>query len=369
MLQILNVMEPSFSDKMSVSYLMCQLFGPGSAGAAGLAYDFRHARLLMNEDPMQRKIGLLLPPGFQALDLMATTVFELANAISGEPRYTLQMLSETGGVVPSSSGVAVLTEAVAQYDIDTVLVAGQLTPGQPSTPGFLDILRQSALHARRLAGLCTGAFLLAEAGLLDGKRVTTHWALARELQRAYPRLRVEEDRIFINEGKLWTSAGMTACADLCLALVEADHGIEMSRNIARKLVVYHRRSGGQSQFSALLELEPKSDRIQQALSYAKRHLKKPLSVIELAGAANLSTRQFSRAFRVETGQSPARAVEVLRVEAARAMIEGSNQSIDVVARETGFADPERMRRAFLRAFGQPPQAIKRAAREQAMLSA
>jgi transcriptional regulator GlxA family with amidase domain len=318
---------------------------------------------------MQRKIGLLLPPGFQALDLMATTVFELANGIAGELCYALQLLSETGGIMTSSSGVGVLTEAATAYAFDTLLVAGQLTPGQPSTPGFIGILRQAGQQARRVASICTGAFLLAEAGLLDGKRATTHWALARELQRAYPRLRVEEDRIFINEGKIWTSAGMTACVDLCLALVEADHGVEMSRQIARKLVVYHRRSGGQSQFSALLELEPKSDRIQQALSYAKRHLKKPLSVDELAGAANLSTRQFSRTFRVETGQSPARAVEVLRVEAARAMIEGSNQSIDVVARETGFADPERMRRAFLRAFGQPPQAIKRAAREQAMLSA
>lgn len=318
---------------------------------------------------MQRKIGLLLPPGFQALDLMVTTVFELANTISGQACYALQILSEQGGILHSSSGVGVLTEAAQAVEVDTLMVAGQLTPGTPSSPGFIAILRRSAVQARRIAGICTGAFLLAEAGLLDGKRATTHWALARELQRAYPKLRVEEDRICINEGGIWTSAGMTACVDLCLALVEADHGAEMSCHIARKLVVHRRRSGGQSQFSALLELEPKSDRIQQALSYAKRHLKKPLSVDDLASAANLSTRQFSRAFRVETGQSPARAVEVLRVEAARAMIEGSNHSIDVVARETGFADPERMRRAFLRAFGQPPQAIKRAAREQAALSA
>jgi transcriptional regulator GlxA family with amidase domain len=315
---------------------------------------------------MQRRIGILLPPGFQALDLMATTVFELANVIAGQPIYTVQMLSETGGIMTSSSGVGVLTEAAAQHEVDTMLVAGQMVPGKPSSPGFLQILRQAGDDARRVASICTGAFLLAEAGLLDGKRATTHWALARDLQRSFPRLRVEDDRIFVNEGKIWTSAGMTACVDLCLALVESDHGIEISRNIARRLVVYHRRSGGQSQFSALLDLEPKSDRIQQALSYAKRHLKKPLSVDELAGAANLSTRQFSRTFRIETGQSPARAVEVLRVEAARAMIEGSNHSIDVVARETGFADPERMRRAFLRAFGQPPQAIKRAAREQSL---
>jgi transcriptional regulator GlxA family with amidase domain len=315
------------------------------------------------------KIGLLLPPGFQALDLMAATVFELANAIAGAPHYLVRMLSEGGGVVTGSSGVGVLTEPVAQYDADTLLVAGQLAPGQPSAPDFVDTLRHAALQAGRVASMCTGAFLLAEAGLLDGKRVTTHWAQARALQRAYPKLRVEEDRIVINEGKFWTAAGMTACVDLCLALVDADHGVALARQVARRLVVCHRRSGGQSQFAALLELAPASGRIQQALDYAKRHLNEPLSVIELARAARLSTRQFSRAFRVETGQSPARAVEVLRVEAARAMIEGGNHAIEVIARETGFTDPERMRRAFLRAFGQPPQAIKRAAREQAMLSA
>ncbi|MDN4056001.1 GlxA family transcriptional regulator [Massilia sp. YIM B02763] len=319
---------------------------------------------------MKRSIGLLFPPGFQALDLMATTVFELANNLSDETHYEVTMLSEHGGPVTSSSGVSVLTEPVARHDYDTLLVAGQMLPGKkPSSPGFIEILRQAGRQARRVASICTGAFLLAEAGLLDGKRATTHWQLARDLQRAYPKLRVEEDRIFINEGKIWTSAGMTACVDLCLAMVESDLGVDLARNIARQLVVYHRRSGGQSQFSALLELEPKSDRIQQALSYAKQHLRKPLSVDELAEAANLSTRQFSRTFRIETGQSPARAVEVLRVEAARAMIESSNHSIDVVARETGFADPERMRRAFLRAFGQPPQAIKRAAREQAAMTA
>jgi transcriptional regulator GlxA family with amidase domain len=315
---------------------------------------------------MTRRIGLLLPPGFQVLDLMATTVFEFANSLCDAPAYELELLSESGGEVRSSTGIAVLTEPVTRYDYDTLLVAAQMKPGRHGPAGLVAIVRRAGVESRRVAAICAGAFLLAEAGLLDGKRVTTHWAQARELQRAYPKLRVEEDHIFINEGRIWTSAGMTACVDLCLALVESDHGPELARRIARKLVVHHRRSGGQSQFGALLELEPKSDRIQQALSYAKRHLTRPLSVDELAGAARLSTRQFSRTFRVETGQSPARAIEVLRVEAARAMIEGGNQAIDVVARETGFADPERMRRAFLRAFGQPPQAIKRAAREQAL---
>lgn len=315
---------------------------------------------------MKRRIGFLLPPGFQALDLMATTVFEIANHLDGGPFYDVTLLSEQGGVLGSSSGVGVFTEAFERHDYDTLIVAGIMQPlTQRPSSAFLDFLRDASHTSRRTASICTGAFILAEAGLLEGRRATTHWALARDLQRAYPRTRVEEDRIFINDGRIWTSAGMTACIDLCLAMVEADLGKDASKHIARQMVVYHRRSGGQSQFSALLELEPKSDRIQQALSYAKRHLQKPLSVDELAEAANLSTRQFSRSFRLETGQSPARAIEVLRVEAARALIESSNHSIDVVARETGFADPERMRRAFLRAFGQPPQAIKRAAREQA----
>lgn len=318
-----------------------------------------------SEPIMTRRIGLLLPPGFPALDLTATTVYELANVVLGTPAYEVRVLSEQGGMVTSSSGVRVLTDAIERHDHDTLLVAGQTVPAAPSPPGLLAIVRQAGQHARRIAAIGSGAFLLAEAGLLDGRRATTHWALARALQRSYPRLRVEEDRILVNEGRIWTSAGMTACVDLCLALLESDHGAELARGIARRLVVHYRRSGGQTQFAALVDLQPVSERIRQALSYAKRHLHKPLSVDELAEAARLSTRQFSRTFRIETGQSPARAVEVLRVEAARAMIEGSKHSIDEVARETGFADPERMRRAFLRAFGQPPQAIKRAARAQA----
>ncbi len=182
------------------------------------------------------------------------------------------------------------------------------------------------------------------------------------LQQRFPDTRIDEDRIFIVDGTVWTSAGMTACIDLCLALVESDLGVEVSRAIAKKLVVYHRRTGGQSQFSAMLDLEPKSDRIQDALSYAKNHLREPLTVEQLADVAHLSPRQFSRAFRDETRQSPAKAIEALRVEAARAMLEAGRHSMEAVAAETGFIDTERMRRAFLRAFGQPPQAIKRAAR-------
>ena len=174
-------------------------------------------------------------------------------------------------------------------------------------------------------------------------------------------MKVEADRIFIADGPIWTSAGAAAVIDLALALVEQDLGAEVARTVARKMVVYHRRAGGQSQFSGLLDLEPKTDRIQRALTYARRNLHTPLSVPLLAKAANLSPRQFSRTFQAETGQSPAKAIERLRIEAARLMMEQSRHPMEVVARQTGFADRDRMRRAFVRAFGAPPQAIRRAA--------
>jgi transcriptional regulator GlxA family with amidase domain len=205
--------------------------------------------------------------------------------------------------------------------------------------------------------------------LLNGRRATTHWSGARNLQRRFPAVKVEEDRIFITDGNVWTSAGMTACIDLSLAMVEADLGFEVSKSVAQKMVVYHRRTGGQSQFSAMLELESKSDRIQLALDYAKRNLRKTLSVGELAEVANLSSRQFSRTFRAETGQSPAKAIESLRVEAAKSLVEESRHAIDVVARETGFADPERMRRAFIRKFGHPPQTFRRVANKAGVVPA
>ena len=236
---------------------------------------------------------------------------------------------------------------------------GPRTAVEPATPGLIDFVRRAMDTSRRVAAPCTGAFVLAQAGVLDGRRATTHWMFARDLAARFPEIKVEEDRIFIVDGPVWTSAGMTASIDLALALVERDHGMETARSVARKLVVYHRRAGGQSQFSALLELAPKSDRIQKAIDYANANLRNDLSVEELADVARLSPRQFSRAFRAETGQSPAKAIENLRVEAARLMMEQGRHSMDVIADETGFADRERMRRAFLRTLGQPPQAIRR----------
>ena len=306
---------------------------------------------------MQR-IGFVVFAGYQVMGFAAASVFEFANLHAAEQLYEVRFLSEVGGSVRTSIGAGIETAAFDDTDFDTLFVGGA-TEIEPSSPGLLVFLRDAPARYRRVAAPCTGAFVLAEAGLLDGRRATTHWAHARELQARFPKLKVEEDRIFIKDGPIWTSAGMTAGIDLALALVEDDHGVEVARAVAKKLVVYHRRAGGQSQFSALLELAPKSDRIQTALAYARRNLDSALTVKQLADAAHLSQRQFSRAFSAETGQSPARAVENLRVEAARLMMEQGRLPIDVVARQTGFADRNRMRRAFLRAFGQPPQVIRR----------
>ena len=313
---------------------------------------------------MQR-IGFIVLPGFQMMSVGVLAVFEFANKEMREPVYDVHLLSETGGSIRSSIGIGVATEPFDDTTFDTLLVGGSAVVGSV-TPGVISFLRQALGRTRRVAATCVGAFVLAEAGLLDGRRATTHWHRARELQARFPKVKVEEDRIFIVDGPVWTSAGMTAGVDLALAMIEQDLGADLARAVARKLVVYHRRAGGQSQFSALLELEPKSDRIQSALAYAKRNLDAELTVEQLAEAAHLSPRQFSRAFRAETGQSPAKAVENLRVEAARLMMEQSRHPIDVIAQQTGFADRDRMRRAFLRAFGQPPQVIRRNARAQAL---
>jgi transcriptional regulator GlxA family with amidase domain len=310
-----------------------------------------------------RRIGFTVFPGSQVMTFAVASVFEFANLNAGESLYETRFLSEAGGPVRTSIGLNVDTAAFDDVDLDTLIIGGSAVI-EPSTPGLLAFVKQAPARFRRVAATCTGAFVLAEAGLLDGRRATTHWWAARELRTRFPTVKVEEDRIFIKEGAIWTSAGMTAGIDLALALVEEDLGADAARAVARKLVVYHRRAGGQSQFSALLELEPKSDRIQTALTYARRHLDSPLTVARLAEAARLSPRQFSRAFHAETGQSPARAIEILRVEAARLMMEEGRHPMDVVAQQTGFADRNRMRRAFLRAFGQPPQAIRRHARAE-----
>ncbi|TIX86701.1 GlxA family transcriptional regulator [Rhizobium sp. P44RR-XXIV] len=303
-------------------------------------------------------IGFLVFPDFQIMGFTAITAFEVANLAGERELYRVTLLSEAGGLVRSSAGFSVETEPFGNSSFDSLFI-GAATQVSSMSPATLDYIRQSAKVCRRVAAPCTGAFTLAEAGLLDGRRATTHWVYARELRDRFPALKVDEDKIFIIDGSIWTSAGMTATIDLALAMIEKDHGEELARAVAKKLVVYHRRAGGQSQFSTLLELEPKSDRVQRALDFAGRNLRKIVSVEELAEAASLSPRQFNRVFRSETGQSPAKAIENMRVEAARLMIEDGRHSMDEIAVEVGFADRERMRRAFLRVLGQPPQTIRR----------
>lgn len=309
------------------------------------------------------RVGYLLPEGFQVMGLGTQAVFEFANLVAGEPFYEVENYA-LGGTVRASTGLTVQARTfTARSQADTWLVTGVISPlDTPVASGLLPPLRKIATRARRVAGLCTGAFVLAEAGLLDGRRATTHWYWAEALQQRHPDVQVEADRIYIADGAVWTSAGMTAELDLALAMVEKDLGAETARSVAHRLVMHQRRSGGQSQHSEMLRLAPKSDRIQRALEHARRHLSQPLSVEELAGAARLSPRQFSRVFTAETGQSPAKAIEGLRLEAARLMIESSRHPLEVVARESGFRDRRHMREAFMRGFGLPPQAVRREAR-------
>jgi transcriptional regulator GlxA family with amidase domain len=229
----------------------------------------------------------------------------------------------------------------------------------PETIGFV---RAASAVARRTASVCMGAFLLAASGLLDGRRATTHWRYAPRLQVLYPAIRVDGNRIFFNEAGVWTSAGMTAGIDMALAMIEDDLGREISRAVARLMVVYYRRPGGQLQHSSLLDLDPAQDRIRRVLGFAREHLAESLSVERLADVAHMSLRQFSRAFLAATGMTPAKAIERLRAEAAHSRVEDGRDSLETIARAVGFADPERMRQTFIRVFGHPPREVRRSAR-------
>jgi transcriptional regulator GlxA family with amidase domain len=303
-------------------------------------------------------VGLLLPPRFAVLSFAPLAAFETANMVLGEQFYDMHLVSASGGQVINSLGQHVETKRGKDMVFDTLLVGAPPDIVRPPAD-VLDYLRAATTSTRRIASICVGAFILGEAGLLDDRRVTTHWLFGRELQSRYPRARVELDRIFIADGQVWTSAGMTAGIDLALGLVESDLGTEKTREIARMMVLHHRRSGGQSQFSALLDIEARSDRVQVALQYARRNLSTRLSIEHLAKIACLSPRQFSRLFRLETGLSPAKAIANLRLEAARFLLEQGRLPIETIAEETGFGDSERMRRSFVRMYGQSPQAIRK----------
>jgi transcriptional regulator GlxA family with amidase domain len=226
----------------------------------------------------------------------------------------------------------------------------------------LAFVRAMAKRGVRVASVCSGAYILAEAGLLDRRRATTHWQRTRHFLATYPKVKLEPDRIFVREGNIWSSAGISAGIDLALAMAAEDFGDEIAQKTARQLVLYHRRNGGQSQFSSLLELKAAGGRFGPLLAWAREHLVAPLTVEDLAEQAGMSSRHFTRAFIAETGTTPSKAVERLRIEVARQRVQSTGEAIERVAQSTGFRDPERMRRAFIRAFGQPPQSLRRAAR-------
>lgn len=305
-----------------------------------------------------KRISFMVFPGYSVMALAAVSVFETANQQQGSALYDLRFFSEQGGPIKTSSGMVLHTEKLSDQQGDTLVVGGGNLPN-PVPEGTLALLQAAPQHYRRVVAICTGAFLLAEAGLLDGRQATTHWQSAPDLRRQFSKVDVDDDKIFINDGQIWTSAGMSAGVDLCLQLVEEDNNPDLAKAVARKLVLYHRRGGGQSQYSSLLEMSPKSDRIQKVIAYIRENLQQPLTVEELAEIAHLSPRQFSRSFHAETGQTPAKAVEKLRAESARTLMEQSRHPIEKVALETGFSDRNQMRRAFLRVFGQSPQALRR----------
>jgi transcriptional regulator GlxA family with amidase domain len=309
-------------------------------------------------------IGVLVFPDFQLLDASGPiSVFEIASRFAGTPA-SIRVLAEVAGGVRSSSGVEMLARSLRSAgSLSTLIVAGgEGVIAASRSAKLLAFVRAAERRGVRIASVCSGAYILAEAGLLDGRRATTHWRRTPHFLSTYPQVKLESDRIFVRDGGIWSSAGISAGIDLALAMVSEDFGEEVSRQTARQLVLYDRRSGGQSQFSSLLELKAPTGRFGPLLTWAREHLDAPLTVEHLAERAGMSSRHFTRAFVAETGTTPFKAVERLRIEVARQRVQSSSEAIERVAQSTGFRDPERMRRAFIRAFGQPPQSLRRAAR-------
>lgn len=306
---------------------------------------------------MARRICVLIFPGFQLLDAAGPiAAFEAAGG------YAVRVVAPAPGPVRSSSGVSWLADGLPREAGETLLVAGgDGVDAAMEDEALLRFVRRIARKPVRVTSVCSGSLLLAAAGLLEGRAATTHWSRTAQFRRQFPQVRLDAERIFVRDGPIWTSAGITAGIDLALALIADDEGSDVARRVAQELVVYYRRPGGQSQFSALLAMQGGQNRFDPVLDHVRRHLRERHSVEELAERACMSPRHFARAFHAETGYTPAKAVERLRVEAARSALDGPGASVQRVALECGFGDPERMRRSFVRLLGVPPSALRRAA--------
>lgn len=308
------------------------------------------------------RVAVLAFDGVQLLDVTGPAeVFTTANLHGA--RYELTVVSATGADVRTSSGVRIGVDAPAARP------AGRLgtlvVPGRPdwrravADPALVELVGALAARASRTASVCAGAFLLAEAGLLDGRRAATHWQLAADLAAAYPRVSVQPDPVFVRDGPVLTSAGVTAGIDLALAMVEEDHGAPLARAVARELVVFMARPAGQSQFSArLTPREARHPALRQVMDAVGADPAAGHRMDALARAAGVSPRHLGRLFRAETGMSPGRYVESVRLEAARALLEAGNDAVDVVAGQAGFGSAETMRRTFQQTLGVAPTAYR-----------
>ncbi len=317
-----------------------------------------------------RQVAILAFPEVQSLDVTGPLeVFAgaqtLIEALSRDDHgYEVSILSDDGAPLRTSSGLQIIPHgsfSETPRRLDTLIVAGGYGSHAASKdPATLEWIASASKRARRTASVCTGAFLLAAAGLLDGRCATTHWSAAKALAKRYPRVQVDPEPIFLRDGPIWTSAGVTAGMDLALALVEEDLDRDAALAIARQLVLFLRRPGNQSQFSATLAAqEPQHEPLRELRRHIVESPATDLSVEALAQRAHMSPRHFARLFRAETGVTPARYVESVRLETARRVLEDSGQPIAEVALKCGFGTPETMRRCFLRALGVGPAEYRR----------
>ncbi|MGW1553668.1 GlxA family transcriptional regulator [Streptomyces sp. NPDC002346] len=309
----------------------------------------------------QRSVLVVLFDGVQSLDV--TGPMEVFAGASRFPdvTYGLRTASLDGAPVRTSVGLTLVPDgSLADAEPPhTLLVPGGQGTRHPD-PALVDWLRTQAPHAERLVSVCTGALLLAAAGLLDGHRVTTHWVVAEHLARAYPDVEVDPDPIFVRDGKLATSAGVTAGIDLSLALVEEDFGRQVALTVARHLVVFLRRPGNQAQFSAQLTAQTaRREPLREVQHWITEHPDDDLSVDALAARARLSPRHFARAFQTETGMTPGRYVDRVRLEHARRLLEDTTDGVAGIARTCGYGTPEAMRRVFIKALGAAPAEYRR----------
>ncbi|WP_246023765.1 GlxA family transcriptional regulator [Nocardia yunnanensis] len=317
----------------------------------------------MDRDPQagdMRVVLIVVFDGFQLTDLAGPAdVFSAAAVLGARPGYRVELAAAQAGPVRSSCGIEVTAaHGLDSWDgpVDTLLVVGGLTVWTAAgNAGLVTGVQRLAAAATRVGSVCSGTFLLAQAGLLDGRRATTHWAGGELLAQQFPAITTEPDRIYVRDGPMWTSAGVTAGIDLALAIVAADHGPDLAREVARWMVVYLHRPGGQSQFSAPLAANPpKRDSLRALQIWMEENLESDLSLPALAARVGMSTRHFSRVFTGETGSTPARYVEQVRVAAARRMLETTDQPMDRVAAAVGLGSPETLYRIFHRHLGIPP---------------